>query len=155
MPSRRRFQWIDNIEQDVLSIAAGAVLNTDQVSEAEIENLGGAMTLTRVVGSITPLSGATPTARFSLALFVFNTYVGAVPPTDWVNDTFQRSNLLGAWWWSSAGVASGAGIPRSFQIDLRTKRKLGQGVKIVLAVQNHGGATGTYTSHFRFLMQLP
>ncbi len=153
--SKRKWQWIDNIESALISVGATSIVNTTQVSEAEIENLGGAMTLTRVVGTICPVAGSTPSARLSYALHVLQSYAGAVAPTSWVNDTFQRLDMLGCWWWTGAGVASGPGIPRAIHVDLRTKRKIGQGVQIELAVENFGGFTCTYTSHLRFLMQLP
>ncbi len=153
MAGKRRYQWIDAFQDGVTTVTTGAIVNQTVVSEAELENVGGAATLIRVVGTILPLAAATASARGVFVLFVLQTYGGAVAPTVWNNDTFQRKQNLGSWFWRDAGIASQPGIPRVISIDLRTKRKLGQGEAITLATQNSGsGQSLSFSFHIRALL---
>ncbi len=156
--TRRKTQWIDNIATAAQSVSSGSVTNSTEISEAEIENVGGGATLIRVVGDICPVTTSTATTgSVTFALWLFAQYTGAVAPTlaAWaLNDTYQRKYLLGTWMWRPAGVV-GAGIPRSLHIDLRTKRKLGQGLALTLSIGNHTGASMSFTSHLRYLLLLP
>ena len=157
MARRRRTQWIDALATTEIAVAGGAIDNTTQVSEAELENMGGGMTLVRVIGDILPRvcasGGAVVQATFNL--FVFEPYAGGVAPTAWDVDTYQRKSLLGTWMWRDGGVANQLGAPRSIHVDLRTKRKIGQGERIELATATGGTGGVSYFSHLRFLFLLP
>ena len=157
MARRRRTQWIDALSSTEVVVAAGAIDNTTQVSETELENMGGGMTLLRVIGDILPRvrasGGAVVQAQFTL--FVFEPYAGGVAPTAWDVDTYQRKSMLGTFMWRDAGVANQAGVPRSIHVDLRTKRKIGQGERIELATSTTGTGGTSYFSHLRFLFLLP
>ena len=58
MPRRRRTQWIDNLIDTEVLVAGGTISTTTQVSEGELENLGGGMTLIRVIGDLLPRTRA-------------------------------------------------------------------------------------------------
>ena len=159
MARRRRYQWIDAVDLDITTntVAAGAVRNSDVVSEAELENLGGGMTLQRIVGRIVIVDGDATPSSFALALFMQPTYAGATLPTDWtVPDTYQSKNVL----WSDVGRSEGLGanrlcVPRTYPMDWRSARKMSQGFKIVLAVDNAFLGIVRMGFHLRFLFQLP
>ena len=153
---RRRFQWIDAIQttEVVLNGAAapGTIINETILSEAELENVGGGGTLIRVVGDI-QVKRTLGTPVITASLFVREAYAGSVSPSDWTADTFQRRDMLGTWMFG--GNVNTAAMYRV--IDLRTKRKLGQGVDVLLAFQNHSvaGSDATYWFHLRALLMLP
>ncbi len=157
MSRRRKTQWIDALSSTEVAVAGGAISNVTQVTEAELENLGGGMTLVRVIGDILPRvrasGGAVVQATFNL--FMFEPYAGGVQPTVWDIDTYQRRSMLGTWMWRDAGVANQAGVPRSIHVDLRTKRKIGQGERIELATATTGTGGVSFFSHLRFLFLLP
>ena len=157
MARRRKFQWIDNLNTAPIVVAAGAVSTTTQITEAELENLGGGVTLMRVVGDIIPLCSTVATnGAVTFALFTFEQYTGSVAPTDWsLNDTYQGRRLLGTWLWRADQLANRAGVPRSIHVDLRTKRKLGQGIAVSLAVENHASQPIDFVAHLRLLLLLP
>jgi len=156
MARRRRFQWIDALVSSPIAVAGaaapGTISNQTIISEVELENVGGGATMMRVVGDII-LRATAGNPVFTYALWVFPAYVGSVQPTDWDNDTFQRADMLGTWT-VQAPVADRISIVR---VDLRTKRKLGQGVQVQLAIQNHSiaGNDASIAFHLRSLLLLP
>ena len=156
MSRKRRYQWIDAIQATEIAVvgaaAPGTIVNTGIVLETELENVGGGATLIRVVGDIwmRTLLGV-PIATFSL--YLQEAYAGAIAPTDWDTDTFQRRDMLGTWMLTAiAGQTLG-----HVAVDLRTKRKMGQGVALDLAAQNHSiaGQDMRFVFHLRALLLLP
>ena len=158
MASRRRYQWIDAIVSSETALvgaaAPGTIIEDAIVLESELENIGGGATLMRVVGDIWIRRTAGTAPIVSHTLFVAQQFVGIVQPTDWVGDTFQNKMVLGTW---LSMVGSTDGLTVHHRVDLRTKRKLGQGVAVLLASQNHSIATNdtAYVFHLRCLLLLP
>jgi len=156
--SKPRYQWIDAISITPTVVAAGAVGNVDQVTEAELENLGGGGTLERIVGSIIMVAGSATQGRYTVGLMIQETYAGATLPSAaaWLTpDVYQRKDML----WSSIGVTTtGAvnniAVPRVHNVDWRSRRKLGQGVKVTLSVSVLLQSV-QFISHLRFLVRLP
>jgi len=157
VPRKRRYQWIDSISTDYFVVngaaAPGTISQVNSISEAEIENVGGAMTLIRTVGQIL-IQELLGVPVVTATLFLQAGFVGSTAPTDWVQDTFQRMNVLGTW---LVGTGSNTNFVHTINVDLRTKRKLGQGVSLDLAIQNHSVATNniSYAYHLRHLVMLP
>ena len=154
--ARRRTQWIDAIQSSFVvlagAVAPGTVIETSLLTEAEIENLGGGLTLLKVIGDIVAVRTAgTPVLTFTL--YFRQQYAGAVGVPDWDNDAFQRKAMVGTWMTTVQVQDATARLP----IDLRSKRKIGQGVSLVLAAQNHSAAANdaNYAFHLRALVALP
>ncbi len=158
MSRRRRYQWIDAIQTTAVALvgaaAPGTVSDQTIIGEAELENIGGGATLLRVVGDIwlRRTQGTAPVVTGTL--FNLQGYGSAVAPIDWQQDEFQRTANLGSWLWM---VGSTDALTIHQSIDLRTKRKLGQGILTVLAMQNHSIATNDaeFVFHLRCLLLLP
>ncbi len=157
MARRRRTQWIDAINTGPITvlgaIAPGTLNEETMVSEGEMENIGGGATLIRTVGEIWTLQSVGAPA-FTHTLFLAQNFVGATFPADWDADAFQRQQVLGTW----MGLLD-AGSNRSYRhsIDLRSKRKLTQGLSLTLSTQNHrtAGHDLQYAFHLRMLLLLP
>jgi len=153
--ARRRTQWIDAIQSTSVVLAGaaapGTIIEVSLLTEAEIENLGGGVTLLKVIGDVVTqrIAGAPIVTH---TLYVRQQYAGAVGVGDWTNDEFQRLAMLGTWL-----SAPGANDIDRINIDLRTKRKLGQGVALVFSTQNHSlaGTDANYAFHLRALLALP
>ena len=157
MARRRRYQWVDAAEFTPIAIAGaaapGTLVQNTIILESELENVGGGATLIRVVGEI--ITGEVlGKPVVSHTLFVFNNYAGAALPVDWDNDVFQRSDVLGTW---THFPGSNTLFTVQERIDLRTKRKLGQGVSVILHSQNHAIAAqdAEFVFHLRCLLLLP
>ncbi len=157
MARRRRFQWIDSITSGYVALAGavapGTIVNSAIITEAELENVGGGATLIRVVGDIiTQEVVGVPVVTHTL--FIQQAFAGAGFPADWDGDTFQRADVLGTW---MHGPCSNTLFTVHERIDLRTKLKLGQGIELDLASQNHSVATNDaiFIFHLRFLLMLP
>ena len=158
MARRRRAQWIDAIDttfnNTVLAGAAapGTIVNTTILSEAELENIGGGGTLIRTIGEIIVRRTAGAPV-ITCALFMAQNFTGAVAPTDWDADTFQREQQLGSWMVAADSTLSFVRLA----IDLRSKRKLTQGMTMQLAAQNHAVAANdaSLIYHLRCLVLLP
>ena len=152
--ARRRTQWLDAIlstPQFIAgAVAPGTIVSNTILTETELENVG-ASTLIRIVGDLFCLSAAAEPV-FTHTLLLFNNYVGGGLPTDWDNDTFERSDVLGTWMSQPDAAVSAI----HHRIDLRTKRKFGRGVTLTLETQNHspGGNDGRYVFHLRCLLLL-
>ncbi len=157
MASRRRTQWIDAIDSTGFSVAGaaapGTIVSTSLVTEGELENLGGGVTLLRVIGDIWTRRTAGTAPVITHTLFQRQAYAGQVNPTDWANDEFQRVNMLGTW----MHVPGTDVLIVRERVDLRTKRKFGQGVALTLETQNHSIANQDVfvTLHLRMLLLLP
>ena len=155
--SRRRTQWIDAIVSTGQTIAGaaapGTIVANTIISETEMEQYGGAATLIRVIGDIFTRRAA-GVAVITHTLFLLENYAGATAPTDWANDEFQRKDVLGNYMAVLPSDSSGMVHER---IDLRTKRKLGQGQSLQLASQNHSiaGQDAVLYFHLRCLVLLP
>ena len=154
--SRRRFQWIDVVQTTLQAVAGavapGTVADDSTILESEIENVGGALTLIRTVGDIlVRRTAGTPIA--TCTLYVAQAFTGAGRIADWDNDAFQRMQVLGTW------LTLGDSIQNLYpiRVDLRTKRKLGQGELVILSIQNHSTAGNdfSYVYHLRHLVMLP
>ena len=154
--SRRRTQWVDALQTSAQllpgAVAPGTVVDITILSEAEMEELGGGVTLIRVVGHLycTRTAG---TPAVTGCLWLAPAYAGAVFPVDWTQDEFQREANI--WSFQYAGnVQSGAS---RFNIDIRSKRKLGQGKTLQLSLQNHNiaGNDASIFFHLRCLLLLP
>ena len=100
--AKRRTQWIDAINSTPTDVAG--IINVDEalVSESELENVGGASTITRVVGEIwihsllvVPVAGWT--------IWLHGVYVGSVTLTLWDIDTFQRQRVMATGWFMAGG----------------------------------------------------
>ena len=156
MATKRRYQWIDSVVSTEVAVAGaaapGTVVSTGVVLEQELENIGGGATLIRVVGDLWLRNNAGVTVT-TQTLYILQAFVGGVSPTDWTNDTFQRKDMLGTW----MTYMTAAEPVVHHKIDLRTKRKVGQGVAIDLATQNHslGGNDISFVFHLRALLLLP
>ena len=158
MARRRRYQWIDAVDFTQTSTAANALGSFDQVTEAEIENLGGGLVLERIVGSLVVTNGAVGRGQYGVALWTSETFAGASLPTAAAlqqPDFYQRKEML----WTGYGcVQTGAdfdfGVPRVHHIDWRSKRKMGQGMKISLLVAPVSNAVRS-SFHLRYLFVLP
>ena len=155
--SKRQTQWIDTIQSAVQSIAGavapGTIDSNVMILESEAENVGGGGTVSRIVGDIwVARTAGAPVV--TATVMVFDTYVGAALPTDWDNDTFQRRAVMWTAMWVLNSTTDG------FQrrtLDVRTKRKLGQGQRLTLEIQNHGtaGNDAQFAFHLRSLLLLP
>ena len=158
MASRRRYQWIDAIVTTEVALvgaaAPGTIIEEAILLETELENIGGGGTLIRVVGDIWARRTQGTAPILTSTLFVAQQHVGVVQPTDWVQDTFQNKFVLGTW---LGMVGSTDALTVHFKVDLRTKRKLGQGVAVFMAMQNHSLANQdiAYVFHLRCLLLLP
>ena len=148
----RRTQWIDAIiNVSVVQIGGPTISSHVIVSEAEIENLGGAATITRVVGSINVRSILLDTI-FSAMIWVNSSFVGAGLPIVLDADIFQRSrNMWSDYKWQAVGDDT-----YKREVDIRTQRKLGQGVDVLLTVENANvvGNTLEFVYHLRMLLLL-
>ena len=158
MARRRRFQWIDAVDFIQTSTVANGIGTFDQLSESELENVGGGATLERIVGSIIVTNGAVGRGQYGLALFIAETFAGATLPTAAAlqqPDFYQRKEIL----WTGYGcLQTGAdfdfGVPRVHHIDWRSRRKLGQGEKVTLLVAPVSNACRS-SFHLRYLLALP
>ena len=157
MARRRKFQWVDAIVATPVALvgaaAPGTLVSSTIITENELENVGGGATLMRVVGQI--ITGELQNKPVvTHTLFVFENYVGSALPADWDNDTFQRAGVLGTW---MVFPGSNTLLTVSTEVDLRTKRKLGQGVTVLLHSQNHAIANqdAEFVFHLRCLLLLP
>ena len=157
MASKRRTQWIDAVQSTQVNVAGaaapGTVVDTSIIGEAELENLGAqGLTLIRVIGDLW-FRRTAGTAVLSAALWDAPNYAGAVWPTDWVQDTYERRANLGSW---SIWVSSVYEV-HHIKVDLRTKRKMSSGNSIVLSLQNHSiaGNDAQAMWHLRALVLLP
>jgi len=156
MASRRRYQWIDAIVATEISLlgaaAPGTIVNQTLVAEAELENIGGGGTLIRIVGDVyMRVALGNPVVTFSI--FLAQQFAGAVQPTDWGNDEFQRKQYLGGkMLMGLQGNENG-----HWSVDLRTKRKLTQGIAMDVGIQNHAtaGNDARVAFHLRMLVLLP
>ena len=155
MARKRRTQWIDSLATSEIAVAGAAAPGTINeqvlVDEAEIENVGGAATVTRIVGSIT-LQRTLGSPVLSIAIWLGSAFVGAANPTDWDQDTYQRSRVL----WTYQTLLTTDPANRQLTVDIRTQRKLGQGVALQMSVQNHSIANhnAEFTFHLRSLLLL-
>ena len=157
MASRRRTQWIDAIastSQNINGAAApGTVFSNLLVGEAEMENLGGGVTLLRVIGDIWTrrIAGTAPVVTHTL--FMNQAFAGAVDVVDWNNDAFQRKQMLGTW----MHIPGTDVLIVRERVDIRTKRRFGQGERFTLESQNHSiaGENVNMTFHLRMLLLLP
>ena len=155
--ARRRTQWIDIIASDLATIAGaaapGTIVQTNVLLESELEELHGGATLIRIIGDIwTVQSAGAPVITHSLLML--QNYTGAVAPTDWANDEFQRHEMIGTW---MIVMDSGSTIAHHTMVDLRSKRKMRQGMALTLQSQNHrvAGHDATFALHLRCLLLLP
>ena len=110
------------------------------------------MTVTRIVGSINVKSTAL-NPIFNAMIWVNSSYVGAGLPIVFDADTFQRSRNM----WSDFRSIKLTDDTYQVRVDIRTQRKLGQGVDLLLTIENSAVVTNTleYTYHLRMLMLLP
>ena len=158
MARRRRYQWIDAVDFTQTSTAANALGSFDQVTEAEIENLGGGLVLERIVGNLVVTNGAVGRGQYGVAIWMNETYAGATLPTAAAlqqPDFYQRKEML---WTGYGTLQTGAdfdfGVPRVHHIDWRSKRKCGQGMKVSLLVAPVSNACRS-SFHLRYLFVLP
>ena len=152
--ARRRTTWISAVETDGVALAGaaapGPVVNETLVSEAEHENTPGA-TVVRVVGDFC-LRRTAGSPIVTWALWWAPNYVGAVLPTDWTQDVFERESVM------LVGMfAPNIGDFRRYPFDVRTKRKISKGTTLVLSVQNHtvAGNDAQIMYNLRSLLLLP
>ena len=156
MSSSRRTQWIDAVETTRVALngaaAPGTINNDILIGENEVENVGGNVTLLRTVGDLWIQRNA-GNAVVTATMFLGQAFAGAVQPTDWNQDAFQRRENLYSW--MVVGSASDEGS--HIVVDVRTKRKIGQGQSLYLSLQNHSiaGNDARYAFHFRHLILLP
>lgn len=157
MASRRRTQWIDAIDATGFSVAGavapGTIVSSLLVGEAEMENLGGGVTLLRVIGDIWSRRTAGTAPVMTHTLFLNQAFAGAVDVVDWNNDAFQRRQMLGTW----MHIPGTDVLIVRERVDIRTKRKFGQGERFTLESQNHSVAGNDVfvAFHLRMLLLLP
>ncbi len=156
MAKRRRTQWVDALNPTLVTVngaaAPGTISEAFIISEAELENLGGMATATRIVGSINfvHLLGI---PVLTAVLYLRQEYAGVVSPVDWTQDVYQR---MGVMWTMQRTYSVGASDAMHVNVDIRTQRKIGQGRSLTLAVQNHAiaGNNAAFTFHLRALLLL-
>ena len=154
---RRRTQWVDAILSDVTTIAGaaapGTLVEQSIVTEVEMENIGGGATVIRIIGDIWTLQSAgAPVVTHTL--YLRQEYQGVTSVSDWVNDAFQRTEVMATW---MVALDSGSSQAHHTMVDIRSKRKLRQGISLLLSSQNHriAGHDATYLFHLRCLLLLP
>ena len=157
MPSRRRTQWIDAIDATGFTVAGavapGTIVSSLLVGEAEMENLGGGVTLLRTLGDIWTRRTVGTAPVVTHTLFMNQAFAGATDVVDWNNDAFQRKQMLGTW----MHVPGTDVLIVRERVDIRSKRRLGQGERLTLESQNHSIASQDVfvTFHLRMLLLLP
>jgi len=153
---RRKTQWIDSIQSTYVTLAGaagvGTIVSSTLLTEDELENVGGGATLIRIIGDIwTQQTAASPIVTHTV--FQQPNYPGATAPVDWLEDAFQRKQMLGTYM-----VAPDAALTNIHtKLDLRTKRVMTQGIALTLESQNHtpAGNDSRFAFHFRMLLLLP
>ncbi len=154
--SRRQTRWVDAVESTSVAVAGAAapgtinnrVLTTEQ--ELEQEGLLGS-TLIRIVGDLwCDANAGRPIVTF--AWWWSPAYVGAVDPTDWDNDTFDRRDDFYIWMCAPRVNVRGERL----RVDIRAKRKVSPGMVLQCSVQNHsvGGNDASFVWHQRMLYLL-
>ena len=151
--AKRRTQWSDTVQSTVTAVAGIAQSDETLVTEDEFENVGGGATITRIVGELwIHASLAAPVTGW--AIWLKSVYTGATSPDLWDNDTFQREAVMATGWYMSGGHTQER--LQRYVIDVRTKRKVGQGRALLLSFQNYiASTTIQYTFHIRTLLLLP
>ena len=156
MGKRRRTRWYDALRSDALvqsgAVPPGTITNEGLVTETELENELAGATLIRIVGSIICTRNAGQPIT-TAAVWMAPTYLGAVLPSDWTNDTFSRPGVMHTEIWLSA---SGADVQDRRMIDIRTQRKVEPGKQLLLSLQNHSiaGNDNRIAYHLRMLFLL-
>ena len=154
--SSRKTKWVDAVQTGALALpgaaAPGFVVNSGIVTEAEAEDFGRP-TVIRIVGDMyfewtqgRPVITATIFRAFA--------YVGATNPTDWDQDTFENPMVMATRMFYLSGSTNEIA---HWSLDVRTKRILGPGHGLNLAIQNHSIANhdANYAYHLRALLLLP
>ena len=155
MANKRRTQWIDAIQATAIAVngaAAPGTINEQAIlTEGELENLGGGATLLRLVGDIWIRSSA-GNSVITTSFYLNQQYAGAASVADWNQDAYQRLAYLGGYMTEAT-----VGLTQRVMVDLRTKRKMGQGIALTMAFQNHniGGNDARVIFHVRALLMLP
>jgi len=152
--AKRKTQWIDTVNSTANSLvgaaAPGTIVNEVILSENELENVPNS-TLIRVVGNlIFARSAGTPV--ITAALWLAPNYSGVALPTDWDNDTFQRGSVL----WTTMFMDTVGSTTVNHHLDIRSKRRMTQGMDLNLSIQNHSlaGNTVLFSFHLRCLLLL-
>jgi len=151
--SRRRSIWLDQftVVEQVISGGSGAV-NDELVTSSVIEGLGGNATIIRIVGTVSLRS---LTARPTVLGFIWvaPSYASATLPTIVATDEIARMRTM----WTVYRNMDLADDTVHIPIDIRTQRKLGQGVRVVFSYQNlsMAGNDASVSYHFRSLILLP
>ena len=118
------------------AVAPGTIVNVTTLGESAIESKYRGGTLIRIVGDIVVVRTAgTPVVSF--VIWFAGAYSGFTFPIDWGFDELERNNVLMSW---MSAVETSMQTWR-IAVDVRSKRKLGAGVSLQLAVQNHSAAT--------------
>ena len=152
MANRRKTVWKDAIVEPT-AIPINSIDNNEILSEPDIEEHAQGSTLTRIVGTINLKMNqlALTFTNISGAIYIFNTYAGAAFPTIWIIDTFERVNTM---WTLQAQLATGDDTLR-IPIDIRTQRKLGSGIQVMLSIQNFSVQDScVFSFHLRSLLKL-
>ena len=154
--AKRRTRWVDTVSTTAVvlagAVAPGTVVDEAILPESELETLGTGATIIRVVGHIIMRSDAGAPVVTG-CLWLAPNYAGAVFPTDWLNDTFERNAVMATFMWQPKAGLSTEPTP----VDIRTKRKVSPGTSLILSLQNHSIASqdAAYVYHLRALLLLP
>ena len=153
--ARRKTRWFANVQTGVINAngaaAPGTVVDTITLGEALIEDTFSGATIIRTVGDIW-IRASAGVPVMTAVLWFAPTYLGSVNPTDWVEDTVERSSVMMSW----MVLATTAEMAHIF-VDVRSKRKLEPGVNLTLSVQNHSlaGDDARITWFLKHLILMP
>ena len=150
---RRKTKWVDT-QVTEFGIVGGPLINHQIIlSEGVIEfSGGGEVTLTRVVGTIS-MKASAGAPIVDMGLWVAPAYTGLTLPGVLTEDFFQRSRMMATIFrWVDL-----ADDTLHIEVDVRTQRKLGQGVQLLLSIENQSGAgnDAVFAFHLRSLLLLP
>ena len=154
--AKRRTQWIDTIQTARPSVAGLSMSHVDLVSESDFENLGGGVTIVRLVGELWFSGEAVADApTVAWAIWLAAEYAGSANPTILDNDFFQRQRVMHTGMYFRDGTDDHTWYKKD--IDIRGKRKVGQGQALKLSFENFalGAQAFVYGYHIRTLLLLP
>ena len=154
--AKRRTQWIDTIETSRPTLAGQALAHIDIVSEADFENLGGGVTIVRIVGEMWfsgPALDDSPTVAW--AIWLAAEFSGSGNPDILNNDFFQCQRVMSTGMFLQNGRDDDQYV--KMDVDIRGKRKVGQGQALKLSFENFAlsGQVFEYAYYLRTLLLLP
>lgn len=160
--NRRRLRWYDiAANRTVLASAAGGSIAQEiLLTETQIEELGGGMTLMRIIGDIyLSRVGTAPVVQMVIvaqhAQAAASKVAGYYGPAN-VEDNAEEMGTLWNRLWADVDLSfSGTHVP----VDIRRRIKLQQGMEVALYLENWtlsaAADNASYLYHLRCLVALP